>query len=403
MLFSQFMKLSERILLLLGCCLGRVVPKDDSIWVFGAWFGHRYSDNSKYVFEYVSSAEKLIRAIWLTSDPEIVKKIRSMGNEAYLINSLKGWLYALRAKVSFLSTGSTDVGYLAAYGSFKVQLWHGTPLKMIKFDDEINENVTRSYLQILKQFVNAIFFPFVEERYDLLISPSSTMTPRLSSAFRMSEERIALTGYPRSDAILSSDPEAIPGISMILKRVGASRIVLYAPTHRKTEAEVAGLFKDCDFVGLNNMLKENNCVLLVKMHYYNQKMISFCNDCEHVVLLQDSDVSDLNALLPFTDILITDYSSVFFDFLLLDRPIIFTPFDFEEYIRSERALYDDYNAVTPGPKCKDWSAVSAELYKIFANHDGYVDNRARANIAFNAFIDTNNSRRVVKEVFSRLN
>jgi len=96
--------------------------------------------------------------------------------------------------------------------------------------------------------------------------------------------------------------------------------------------------------------------------------------------------------------LITDYSSVYFDFLLTDRPIIFAPFDYDSYIAKDRELYYDYDKVTPGPKCKDWDEVLDWIEKFKTNPSLYQKERAKAKDKFHKYKDNKNSRRVFKEI-----
>ena len=100
----------------------------------------------------------------------------------------------------------------------------------------------------------------------------------------------------------------------------------------------------------------------------------------------------------FVDILITDYSTVFFDYCLTDRPMIFTPFDYEAYTTHDRKLYYDYNEVTPGPKCYNWEQVVFEINKILEGYDEYSNQRRQINEKFNMYQDFNNRRRLVDKI-----
>ena len=105
-----------------------------------------------------------------------------------------------------------------------------------------------------------------------------------------------------------------------------------------------------------------------------------------------------------TDILITDYSSIYFDYLLLDKPILFMPFDFEDYIENNARFYYNYNCVTPGPKCKDWNNVMEHLEKTFVSDgstygDCYQKQRDTIRQMFNDF-RFNNSERIAQRLFS---
>lgn len=138
-------------------------------------------------------------------------------------------------------------------------------------------------------------------------------------------------------------------------------------------------------------LKDHDINFYYKLHYVDKSTLNEKN--VNIKQLHDIDIYELLAI---TDILITDYSSVYFDFLLTGRPIIFTPFDLDDYIRKERELYFNYHEVTPGPKCRDWNEVLLELEKIISGKDDYKKERQIVNNRFNTFQDGNSSKRVVE-------
>ena len=163
--------------------ISRIIPKSDDVWIFGAWYGNRYSDSPSYLFEYVHQDIPEIRAIWLSNKSEVISKLQSRGFNAYHRNSPKGFWYCCRANVTFVNCGYSDVNKYAVGCSFKVQIWHGIPMKKIKNDDKINQN--RKYFTLFV-FIKAMLlklFPFLDEKWDLIISSSQEVTKRLSSAF----------------------------------------------------------------------------------------------------------------------------------------------------------------------------------------------------------------------------
>ena len=119
---------------------GLVIPQSNNIWVFGAWFGNKYSDNSRYLFEHINNFKPNIIPVWLTRKKHVVKKVRLLGYRAYKINSFLGFWYSARASVSFCVTDNSDVNYININKTLKIQLWHGTPLKKIGYDDDITSN-----------------------------------------------------------------------------------------------------------------------------------------------------------------------------------------------------------------------------------------------------------------------
>ncbi|MBD3808354.1 MAG: CDP-glycerol glycerophosphotransferase family protein, partial [Epsilonproteobacteria bacterium] len=110
--------------------ISRLVPKDENIWIFGAWFGEKYADNSKYLFEYMSKNHPEIRAIWLTTNKSTLDLIKSKGYESYSTYSLKGYYFSARANFSFVSTAFNDVNIFIPSKCI-INLWHGNPLKKV--------------------------------------------------------------------------------------------------------------------------------------------------------------------------------------------------------------------------------------------------------------------------------
>jgi len=117
---------------------------------------------------------------------------------------------------------------------------------------------------------------------------------------------------------------------------------------------------------------------------------------------EDEELPDIYPLVKETDILITDYSSIYFDFLILDRPIIFAPFDIEQYVKSDRALYYDYYDVTPGPKAKNWPEVFRQIEEEI-QEDHWKTKRNIICHRFNKYVDNKSSERVFKVIQDLLN
>ncbi len=373
--------------------------------MFGAWFGHRYADNSRYVFEYVNEYQPEIRAVWLTRDPTIVAQLRRRGREAHLTGSWRGFWLACRAGLAVATCGNADLNPMALSRTQRLQLWHGTPLKKIKADDQITEHQPRRVWRRWLSQLASLLFPFIRERWDLIISPSPAISPRLASAFAVPFERVIVTGYPRGDVILRSPPELLPYVERLKERFPRHRLLLYAPTHRQEGRGTVDLFADLQREELAHFLASEQSLLLIRMHYYHADQLGSpkATALNQVCWLSDEAVPDINYLLPHIDVLITDYSSVYFDFLLLDRPIVFAPFDLEDYVRRDRDLYDPYDAITPGPKCRSWHEVIGATADFLHGRDGYGPARRAVRERFNAFVDTENCQRVVRTAKRFLN
>jgi len=381
-----------------------IFPKDKRLWAFGAWDGQRYSDNSRYLFEHVCGNEPDIRAVWLTRNKKILKEVKNGGKEGYHVRSLKGSWIALRAGIVFVTSGMIDVSPLLCYGALKVQLWHGTPLKKIGLDDRITGNREIPFLlDFIRAFWRRVLF-YSYPGYDVIISPSPRVRDIFSSAFGVEKDRVIMTGYPRDDIILKTKPLRVQKLEELRERWGVEKTVLYAPTFRKG-ADGGSLFAGLDTEKLNRLLILKKAMFIVKMHYVHRDREAISNseiESYRMHLLTEEEAPDINILLPYVDVLITDYSSVYFDFLLLNKPIIFTPFDIEKYTNSDREFYEDYDAATPGPRCKNWDTVINVLEDIFSGADNYMDLRREKLEIFNTFKDMRNCERIVKNINSIL-
>lgn len=383
--------------------LGRLIPRRADLWAFGAWHGRRYADNSRYAFEFVSRHIPDVRAVWITREPAIVAQVRAAGGHAYLAYSPAGVWVCLRASLVVLTAALRDVNQVAAHGATVLQLWHGIPLKKIGWDDRITAHPQESRGRALLKTLWRALFPFIREPCHTIISPSHFISPRFVSSFALPEERVVVTGYPRADAILAAEPEDVPALDRARERTGATHVLAYIPTHR---GEGRGLdfdlFDGLDPDALQHRLQAANALLCVKMHFYHEDnppaaLLELTRAIDsRVVWFKGEDRVDVNQLLPHVDTLITDYSSVFFDYMLLDRPMIFAPFDLSDYESTERQLYEDYDTATPGPKCTSWDAVLDEMDRLFAGQDPWAAIRQQKRKQYHRYLDTGNSARVAQ-------
>ncbi|MEC0106172.1 CDP-glycerol glycerophosphotransferase family protein [Paenibacillus taichungensis] len=401
---KKIIKLLGNVFIIPVYFLSILIPKSKNIWVFGSWFGMRYSDNSRYVYEYVLEHEKDLRPIWLSHNKSVIKMLNNKSFEAYPINSVKGFWYTCRASAAIFSVNLSDINRLGSRKLLKVQLWHGIPLKKIVYDDNYDNIQKNKVVQILKE-IKSLIFPFrdVIGKWDIVLSTSPLVSTIFKSAFRLDDNHIVVTGSPRADFLLSPfqmKPE-------IFKETTESKNkqflrIAYFPTHRNdSEALIDFIYK---VSVLENFLNKYNAIFYIKLHYYNLTHIdpSLIQN-SNIIIIQEEDCPDINELLPFVDILITDYSSVYFDYLLFDRPIIFLPFDLNDYQAVNRELYGDYNELTPGPKCYTWEEVMIHLEHFIKGNDEYEKIRTEFKQKYHTYQDTNNSHRVVKVVKRYIN
>jgi CDP-glycerol glycerophosphotransferase (TagB/SpsB family) len=342
------------------------LARDETLWVFGAQGGAAFADNAKYLYLHVAADCPDIRPVWLSKDPEVVRELQAAGFEAYRCYSPRGLLLTLRAGVVFLTQGHRDVAMPAAAGAFAVLLWHGVPLKRISWDAgfrDLPRPVRRAHADVVGEF-------------DLLTVPGEGVADQFASGLRIGRERMAVAGYPRNDALFREVPGELVGtdaaaLDRIRELAPERALIFYLPTFREwTDESVADRL---DLPALDAFLAERGATLVVKTH--SRDVLDLPDGLSHVVALPEA--TDVYPFLRHADALVTDYSSVYFDYLLLDRPVVFYADDLAEY-RAHRGFYFDYESVTPGPVADSFEGLLAALDRALdPSEDAHAADRER--------------------------
>lgn len=375
--------------------LQKLIIRNNKTWLFGAWYGQKYSDNSKYMYNFIRANRKEIKPIWLTRNQKIYQEIKKDGGDVYYVNSFKGVYYSLVAKYVFISSGKQDVNPFFIGGAQIIQLFHGSPIKKIALDDRFATSNTFFHKKILP-----ILYPFIYEyNCNYVVSNSSIFSPILSSAFNVPIGNIIESGSPRNDSFYLKDETEI--IKFVRKNFPFCKILLYLPTFRGN-GQVQTIFnlKDFNPHQIEKFLEENNMVLISKAHYVDGVLEINSNSKSRILHLNDASVPDVNLVLKDVDVLITDYSSVYFDFLHTKKPIIFAAFDLISYIANSREMYFDYETIISGPIVKSWDSLCAELLNI---NIGLIDSkRIEYNSGyFNKYLDDQNCKRLFDVIISK--
>jgi CDP-glycerol glycerophosphotransferase (TagB/SpsB family) len=375
----------------------RVSPlwgRDDDLWVFGARGGSAFVDNAKYLYLWVNANEPSVRAIWLTKRSDVARTLQRHGYEAYTVSSLRGIALSLRAGVVFVTQGLRDVNMGCSGGAALVQLWHGIPLKTVGWDAERSENPGPI------RYVHR----YVDERMDLVTVPTEATIEPLSSGLGIDPDRFVATGYPRNDSLAEPIAGQTIGVdesvvAEIEARASEGAVILYLPTFRD-DGESFVEWLDVERVGA--LLGERDAHMFVKPH--PDEPVS-SDDAVHPRIHWIPSTVEPYPILPHADVLLTDYSSIFFDYLHLDRPIVFFPYDFRRYVE-KRGLYFGYDAVTPGPKATDAAELldhlGAAIDSIGDADDPYAEDRARIRERFCAPTAGDGAASVCRAVRRRL-
>jgi CDP-glycerol glycerophosphotransferase (TagB/SpsB family) len=326
--------------------LTRRAKRDDALCVFGA-ARNRFGDNTAYLYLFLAARPAVTRCVWITGSGELRNRLRAAGLEAEKRWSFQGMRACLRARWYVISSYTSDVNRWLADGATIVNLWHGVPLKRIERD------IAGGPLRFLYDDRQPMRAAFADQTRtpDLLLAPSSFVAERcFVSAFAIPLDRCLSFGYPRTDHFLR--PRDEPPHELLVRDSRAwhrlrkrRRVVGYFPTFRDDDVGAAtpgGL----DLDRLVAALDAIGAHLVFKPHVVSVSSVA----PEGATTLAYQD--DADAYLPLCDVLVTDYSSLAFDFMLLDRPIVYFVPDLDDYAHY-RGFYFKPSEMMPGRTVRD--------------------------------------------------
>jgi CDP-glycerol glycerophosphotransferase (TagB/SpsB family) len=314
------------------------------------------------MFLYANKFYPQIKCYWVTSDSTLQQELTALGFLVIDRNSIKGMLIIIRARAVFFSCFVSEVSFWLTSGATAVNLWHGLPLKKIEFDIKLGEFARKYSPKFSFHKLGWLLFnPVSFRRPDMMFSPAPIFSPIFERAFRLSKGAIVHSGSPRTDIFFDKSLESkhlVTYPDIVSAKGGSKKTFLYMPTFRDVGDDFfasAGF----DFEQLNTKMNDIKGVFYIKVHP-NAGLDSFClDDYENIKVLSVS--ADPYPLMSYVDVLITDYSSIYIDFLLLNKPIIFFAFDLSQYLATCRDMYFDYEDVTPGKKAFNFSELIESL------------------------------------------
>lgn len=367
---DRIKKISDLLLFRLVYLLANILPKKKNNWVFGAWFGKRYSDNPKFFFEYVCAYHPEIEATWIAIEPDVVSSIRALGYKSYLAHSIHGLIYQLRADKVFICQSAHDDLFAPAVGRGTkiINLWHGLPIKKIMYDTFDTTKNVKNFWGRLEDLLT----PYNQHRNDLLLATSNETQALLVSAFKLKKDQVIITGFPRNDVFQYIKSEQICTTK--------SFQCLYMPTFRGGMGSECDLFYQYGFDvdKMDKILDDSDISLVLRLHPVNRPSAKLLDSISNAKRISLDTTSDLYNSINDYDALITDYSGGYLDFILSGKPILFAPFDSENYLKTERNLYYDYKAVTLPPYSYNWDELLANIVNVKNGklgsdyHEGYT-------------------------------
>lgn len=342
--------------------------KESDLFVFGAWFGQKFADNPKYLFlEFLANGKN---AYWITKNEAVYKEMQDAGLPVLMSNSEQGRSVCARAKYIFICTSVRDVNEFCIGGAIIINLWHGVTYKKVMYDDDMNN----SHLSLKNKVYDLI--TSIPYRKSYIVTTSLIESKILGGAFRLPDKNVLMFGQPRNDVFFNG------GVSRTkYTDIFYDMAIVYMPTHRNEGKVTIDINRIFDLERLQEFCEKNNAVFIIKKHFYHKDEVTDLGKYSRILDLTLQQI-DTQELLYNADILISDYSSVYIDYLLMNRPVVFYPYDYEDYEMNDREFYFSYNDITPGPKIHSYSDLQATLEEIVKNPHMYQKDICRVRDMF---------------------
>ncbi|WP_146913854.1 bifunctional glycosyltransferase/CDP-glycerol:glycerophosphate glycerophosphotransferase, partial [Halolactibacillus halophilus] len=363
------------------------IQMDDKLILFESFLGKNYSDSPKYIYEELLNCEADYKYVWIFN--EVGKEISGNAKQVKRF-SLRYYYYLAKAKY-WVSNSRIPKRFDKREGNIYLQTWHGTPLKNLVFDMRDVHSANPHYKRD---------FYIQSRRWDYLISPNQYSSDIFRRAF-MFDKKMLEIGYPRNDVLYKKNNEdEINKLKRKMQLPLDKKVILYAPTWRDDQFYEAGKYKFNLELDLNKVRKElsEEYVVVLRMHYFiaNQLDLSEYKD----FAFDFSKYDDISELYLISDLLITDYSSVFFDYANLRRPILFFTYDLENYRDKLRGFYINMETDLPGPLLYNTDGIVRSIHSI-------DDISKKFNKKYNEFYrkfcswdDGHAAEKTIKEVFN---
>lgn len=341
------------------------------------------TDNSFAIYKYLKENNYNYRFIWIKIDKS--KKV-DKNIEIYSYKSLKGIYYYLKSKYVFKTHG--------IYTTFPknskrtvINLWHGMPLKAIG-------NLNKKNIEKIKS------------NDDIIIATSEYFQNIMSKVFGIEKKYVLITGQPRNDLLFEKTNYFLK--KRILKE-DYTKILIWLPTYRHSivgDGKVWGKEGIYDekyisilpiekFQELNKVLMRKKYLLIIKLHPFDILQNIRFKEFENIIILKSEELDgmeeQLYPLLGATDALITDYSSVWIDYEILDKPIFFAIHDYEEYRKTRGLLFEDFMNISPYPLIKNYE----EFIKFLEKYENIDINNRKITDKYNKYKDNNSCERII--------
>ena len=372
---------------------GIFMPKNKKRIILTSTRNEFYNFNSKYLFEYFIANHPEYEVKYVMNDETKREKLNEQfgveNNYFIETESLKGMWYALQAKTWCVSALETPVGgFFLKWNRIVLHLGHGAYFRSALFIENTLPWHKRLYYHLIKN------------NFSHHLITSEAIAQKAPKMFDCKENQIAILGEPMNDRVFNPNEALFKEI--FGENILEQQNILYAPTWRQDESLKLFPFDDMCWDEFVSFLEENHINIFLRMHpSYEEDLSFYTNKTTNIKIMDSKAVEDVNEVIALFDMVITDYSSIFAGYLLLQKPLLFLPYDFDEYSKNTGFVLP-YHKAAAGPKPKTMVSFKKEILKLLNDKNYYLKERKEAIILFNGGNRDNNSKQVAKFIIKEL-
>ena len=371
---------------------------DEKTILFEVFGGRNYSCSPKYIYEKMITMPEFkdYKFVWSFIEPS-THEVKEAENLILVKHASKEYYKYCASSKYWIVNSIMSEHIKKKKNQIYVQCWHGTPLKKLRNDIEVSGSVLNTVQEIRKRNDRDA------SRFDFFISPSKFATEKFTSAFNLvnlgKKDIIIEEGYPRNELLFTYKKEDVKKIKEKFNIPENKKIIFYLPTFRDNQhtSGVGYTYNlNIDFDRLKEKFSDKY-VILFSPHYFVSNSIDLSKYNGFVINVNEK-LDDINELYIVSDIIMTDYSSVFFDFANLKRPMLFYMYDIDDYKNNLRDFYLDLEEL-PGPIAKTQEELEYNIENIDEISKEYEDKYKAFNEKFNYLDDAGATTRVINKIF----
>ena len=362
--------------------------------ILTSFHGNGYRGNTKVIFEELCKHPHF-QPVWLSRNKNIVSTIKEKfgTDRAEFFHTYRGLKKVAEAGSILFTHGTSDYPFLyLPRTALRIQTYHGLPTKRGEY---LRPKSDKEPSWFHRKILEYRFKPITH-----FLSSSPVVTEIFSKRFRIPENRFLETGYPAYDTLINQTFENQKAETLFTDIPETDHLILYAPTFRLFSKTKWFPFVDFDPLKLAGFLDRYKITIALRSHPNESVDINEHRQyTDRIISADHKTIEDINTILPLLSGIITDYSSIYIEGLLLDIPAIFIPYDLDQYERGLALPYDD---ITPGPKVKQYDQFQQSLENIVQGTEGSSEERSGVRDLFFSFQDGNSTDRVIQFLEKKL-